>query len=114
MTKQNWLQYVTDNQTNLLSLVSLYHPTSNQRPSLQITASRAETACAAVRKSIVEELELKSASERFQDALNEQNAEQIYKLLSDTWFGVPESTECWRVTGFKECVNLLDDPFDWE
>lgn len=111
MTKIEWLDYARDNKDKLLSLVALYHPTSNQRPELPITAPTVEANCKGVRKRICREfLEIHSAAKLFGDAIAASNVDQIHNLLSQTWFGVPESTACWGVTGFKECVNLLDDP----
>lgn len=34
--------------------------------------------------------------------------------MSETWFGVPESTLCWQIQGFKEACDLLDDPPETE
>jgi len=42
--------------------------------------------------------------------LDAQDISKAMKLLNDAWFGVPESTDCWQIYGFKEAVDLLDDP----
>ena len=34
-------------------------------------------------------------------------------LLNSAWFGVPESTQCWKLEGFKEAIDLLEDPPDF-
>ena len=48
--------------------------------------------------------------ERFDAALKSGDIDALNQLLSDAWFGVPESTSCWSITGFSECVDLMDDP----
>jgi hypothetical protein len=103
-----------DNFHDLLSLVDNYHPQQNRKVDydLPITAPGAEAACATIRKEIRDESLIFNPREVFEEAYNKEDWNTITKLLSDTWFGVPESTACWQIPGFKVCVDILDDPFD--
>lgn len=114
MTNEEWLEQVKQHKENLLDLVSNWHPTSYskvQDHDMPITAPSAEWACNKVRAEIVAESNSDLAVQKeFLSAIESGNINTIYTILSNTWFGVPESTSCWRLTGFKEAVNLLDDP----
>lgn len=113
MNKREWLQQAIDNGEKLTCLVAQFHPTSNQGSNLPITAAIPEANCCEIRKSICRDtLEFQSAAQRFKEAITKEDADTIYNLLQETWFGVPESTSCWSLTGFREAVDLLDDM--WE
>jgi hypothetical protein len=119
MTKDEWLKYATDNQSKLASLIEDYHPANakySRDTDLPITAGMAEWACGQISKGIQEEQKgLPPAPvERFKLALAARDNAVIYSLLSDAWFGVPESTSCWQIEGFNEAVTLMDDPPDEE
>ncbi len=77
-----------------------------------ITAPMAEVACSVVRDRIREEKVDMDPVAAFDVALTDGNVDATVELLNGAWFGVPESTSCWRLTGFKEAVGLLDDPPD--
>ena len=113
MTKQEWLQKARDNQDELVNLIAVYHPTNNG-PALPITAPVVEANSVAIRKQIKNDMEycLESAVVKFNKAIVAGNDGEIYNILQETWFGVPESTSCWNIRGFAECVSLLEDP--WE
>ena len=84
---------------------------------MTITAPNAEQAAHAVRRAIAnEEADKPSPLERFDKALQDKNIGEINSLLNEinsllnsAWSGVPESTSCWRIPGFKEAVDLMDD-----
>jgi hypothetical protein len=115
MTKQEWIDQAREHADDLRSLVSEYHPTcilgrkrSHDHP---ITAPNAESACRAIRSKIAVEQEMKpDAVGRFDQALAVGDWQTISCLLSDAWFGVPESTSCWSIRGFSAAVDLMDDP----
>lgn len=112
MTNQEWLSQARANEKALTSLIGSYHPAmySGKPPGdLPITARTTESACEVVREKIRNETE-DSPIGSFKDALESGNIDTIYSLLSSAWFGVPESTSCWQIKGFKEAVDLLDDP----
>lgn len=116
MDKFSWLNYVEQNKNSLLLLISRFHPTSNQGCSnLEITAATAEKMCSALRKIIKNDLNYslgKSVAQLFEEAIINKDTNLISVILYETWVGVPESTSCWTLTGFKECVELLDDPVE--
>jgi hypothetical protein len=101
----------------LRELLAEYHPVNQQRarpyPVGPITAPGAEAACEVVRGDIAKNFEGDPVIE-FDDALERGDEIKIAKLLNDAWFGVPETTSCWRIPGFREAVDLLEDPPDDE
>lgn len=117
MTKQQWLAQVAEHRETLLSLVETYHPASHaihgggRKPeSMPITAPTAEAACENVRQVIAARERNRAAPrERFEKALRDGDWIEINSLLNSAWFGVPESTACWQVEGFKEAVDLMED-----
>ncbi len=116
MTPTEWLAKVQRNRDDLASLVATWHPTSRaKRPQLPITARCPESACQFQRN------EIRDADDgehdpltRFDLALERGDWGTVHSLLSDTWIGVPESTDCWRLRGFARCVDLLDEPPECE
>lgn len=114
MTKSAWLTRVKDNLEDLRFLVDNYHPGSVPRshPYMTITAPNAEKACAAARQQIAhaESDQTQSPVLRFQTAVEKQDVWALYRLLEQSWFGVPESRSCWGIRGFAEAVDLMDDP----
>lgn len=112
MDKEKWLSLVQHNRDKLLSLIESYHPASNpRRVGLPITAPNAELACENVRQSIANrERNRPSPTVRFSTAIDKGDVGEVMSLLNGAWFGVPESTSCWRLEGFKEAVDLLEDP----
>lgn len=111
MTKEQWFKKVTASQDSLIKLIQDFHPAALHPKSsfLSITASNAEAACAVVRQDIRKNFEGDPVWE-FITAIAHEDTKKIYSLLSHAWFGVPESTACWRVPGFREAVDLLDEP----
>lgn len=110
-TTIEWLKEARDNREKLVSLIKSYHPVNRQpgrRSQDHITAPNAEMACTVVRKQIRENFEGDPVKE-FNEALDTGDIPKIYRLLDQTWFGVPETTSCWRIDGFREAVDLMDD-----
>ena len=117
MKKDEWLEQCRQNGSVLLEVVGNYHPYRGNRPHPigLITAKSAQYACDTICAAIInEESSSLDPSARFGVALERGDVEALSVMLSSTWFGVPESTSCWGVTGFKELVNLLDDPPECE
>ena len=110
MIKEEWFKEADDNRDKLISLVSQYHPSSQRAgKSLRITAFRAEQACAEIRKNI-KTIRTEDPVERFKLALDLKDTNTSLLILNETWFGVPESTDCWSIPGFSEAVDLMTDP----
>lgn len=118
MIPNEWMRTVKENQDRLLRLIHDYHPASaayrHATAPMPITAPGAEQACETVRQEIrQEEIDRSESPEtRFLKAILSHDIHAVYSLLSAAWFGVPESTECWRIPGFGVAVDLLDDPPD--
>jgi hypothetical protein len=115
MNATEWIAQAKKHQKVLLSLIESYHPASHavsgRRQRLPITAPSAESACQAVREQIsAEDREKAFPRDCFLTALQFEDWKEINNLLNAAWFGVPESTSCWGVEGFKEAVELIEDP----
>jgi hypothetical protein len=112
MTKHEWLSNIKQNKDKIDSLISRFHPVRrvSKYPvdGCVITAPNAERACEAVRDNIRKNFE-GDPVEEFQLALEAEDTSKCYKIMSDTWFGVPESRDCWNLIGFQEIVDLLDE-----
>lgn len=108
MTTSTWLARVRQDQERLVQLLRAYHPASpGEKAELPITARAAEQACAEIRQAIAE-----TAADpvtRFNQALAQGDIGTIFALLHVAWIGVPESTACWSVPGFREAVALLEE-----
>jgi len=117
MTKAEWLAKVEEKQELLKSLIANYHPRLPHKPrhELEITAPNAEMA----RQTVVKEMLLSGECQgdpvkRFEVALATEDIGELMSILNRTWFGVPESTSCWNISGFSEAVDLMDDPPEQE
>jgi hypothetical protein len=115
MTKAEWLKEATAHQHVIESLLAQYHP-ANRHPGQRkgvdfITAPNAERTCTVVRKQIRDKFE-GDPVKMFGAALLAEDVDQLMVLMNQAWFGVPESTTCWNITGFREMVSLLEDPPD--
>ena len=122
MKTSDWLAKARENADALRSLILRWHPSRRVErsartaiePQHPITAKNPERACRGIREEIkardFASRDQREPVERFDAALREGDFGTVYALLSDAWFGVPESTSCWSITGFAECVDLMDDP----
>lgn len=110
MTTAEWLAYAKQHQTVLTSLVEHYHPLKRNpfANTHRITAPNAEAAAIRIRADIRRNSEGDPTVD-FKEAMDSDNVQKINSLLNDTWFGVPESTDCWRIEGFREAVYLMED-----
>ena len=115
-TTAKWLEYARQHKAVLTTLVAAYHPVNMDldkwRPSPLYIA--AENACQQVRHMIAEREQGEgirpSPTVRIQLAIDDGDVGEVMALLNAAWFGVPESTGCWGLMGFKEAVELLDQP----
>jgi len=112
MDTKEWLQQATDQKDLLLGFVRSWHPASNTCDDdidLPITAEGAEQACNVIRTQIAA-TGLRNLTDEWNTALSKGDARGLYSLMNSAWFGVPESTGCWGIQGFREAVALLEDP----
>jgi hypothetical protein len=117
MTEQEFINYADANKEVLIRLINNFHPVNRQpnrrRETINqkgdfITAPNVEMAITPIRKEIKENYK-GNPSDDFLRAIVENKWEPIYKILNETWMGVPESTNCWQYDGFREAVYLLED-----
>lgn len=114
MRKDEWFNQANQSKDKLISLIGYYHPACLQGlVGMRITAPNAEMVSERIRESIRKNFDGNPVTE-FITALDNKDISKCMKLLNDAWFGVPESTDCWKISGFKECVDLLDEPPDEE
>jgi hypothetical protein len=110
MTKEKWLEQFNQNKEKLTNFVSRWHPGSsnygNEDVLLPITANAPES----MRQSLLSKTQPVNIQSRWEKAVKEQDYAEIMSMLGSAWMGVPESTSCWYLEGFKEAVDLLDDP----
>lgn len=109
MTTVEWIDKAKQNQGALISLLRNYHPAMpGEKEEMRISAPAAEAACEVVRAEIREKGGNPIA--QFEAALIAGDSATVGSLLDEAWFGVPESRSCWSIPGFREAVDLLDDP----
>jgi len=113
-----WWDDVTIHWDNLLKIIDDWHPASREltldqqmaQPPMDITATRAERSCGAVRRQILkEEAELPSPTIRASKAKEEKDHEVLLNLFNSAWFGVPESMGSWAIPGFGVLCDLCGD-----
>lgn len=113
MEPADWIAEARKHQPAIAELIRNYHPRSvvGNRTPMPITAPGPEAACDAVRAKIRSDGEdLPDPVHTFNTAVDGGDHEAAYSVISETWFGVPESTSCWSIPGFGEACELLDDP----
>ena len=118
MEKQGWLSLVEQNKQVLRSFIAECHPASPptwaDSPHLPITAPDVEPIVENIRQGIRRDaqqgLEMRPPAIQFDAAVATGDVSAIYRLIDEAWFWVPESTGCWGIPGFKEAVDLLDEP----
>jgi hypothetical protein len=110
-TPEQWLAEVNEHADKLKSLLESYHPANRlpgRRPGDYITAPNAEIAATHVRKAICDASTADPVVE-FETARANGDWAKIANLLNEAWFGVPESTLCWKIEGFSEAVALIEE-----
>jgi hypothetical protein len=112
MNTSEWLNKCKLHREELRSIVGNWYPYRIEKSDMIITAPLAESACNVVRNQIIEDTKsiLLEPEIRFDAALLDNNAGELHSLMQATWFGIPESTSCWSLHGFRPLVDLLDDP----
>lgn len=112
MNEQDWLTHARSYEDKLAGFIAAWHPASDRFPYRwppgPITAPGAEQACGVIRKLIREEHEGDPATQ-FRKALKDGDIGTANNLLNSAWFGVPESTSCWDIDGFREAVELMEN-----
>lgn len=121
MTTSEWIAQAKQDADDLRALIARWHPQagdgSRRYHGLPITATNAERACEGIRRELRETLDaavetgvrVPTPIERFDAGLADGDVSAIMAVLNEAWFGVPESTACWRERGFRQAVALLED-----
>lgn len=112
MTSKEWLHIVERNLQSLTWIVDRYHPVNHTGPSdMKITAPDAEADAQEIREQIRSE---PPKEINVPTLFRNRDVFGLYDVFQSTWFGVPESTECWKLRGFGTLVDLLNDPPELE
>jgi hypothetical protein len=115
-TKGEWWSLVEREQWSLQDLVAKFHPDyRTPHPEHPVTASRAEMVCEVVRKTIRERpdpaVERIDPVEKFRGCLETLDGEEMYRLLNETWFGMPESESVRSEPGFGVLCDLCSEAY---
>ena len=92
-------------------------PTSQLRKLIYPDLPRSAEVEAACQRIVAEEVEraaaqgakLPAIDQRLADAYTNKDTRAMFNILNETWFGVL-TTDFERIRGFRELVELLDDP----
>jgi hypothetical protein len=111
-TVDEWIQEAADNLDVLKQLVDAYHPANRlpgRRPGDWITAHNPEAACTQVRKAIRDEHDGSNPADVLETAIKNKDVGKVSEILNQAWFGVPENRDCWKIPGFREAVDLIEE-----
>lgn len=111
MTKHEWIKTAKAEMELLCGFIGKWHPGSktHKPDNLTITAPDSENIRRALISSIAKE-QTQDPVEEFRQAIQANDVAKATGVLQGAWFGVPESTSCWRIAGFARAVDLMDDP----
>lgn len=79
---------------------------------MKITPPSAELACEQIRAEISDGPNLGPLNIASL-AKSQKDAQTMVKTLSETWFGIPESTECWSLPSFDVLCDLCSEYNDY-
>lgn len=116
MTTVETFEKIETNLEILCDFVLNYHPSydgvsSHKQIFEKITAPAAQNMC----NIVVEHIKKNNTEDpycRFLSAVKTKDYSEVYTVLNQCWFNVPESTSCWAIEGFSEAVAILGDPPD--
>lgn len=109
MMQNEWFAKFEESKDSLRNLVQQFHPKQqmSKRSTFPITAPIAEGACEFVRQQIAQS-DIDPLQE-FDKACTFKDSAALYDILSETWFGMPESEAVRTLDGFQELCDLLDE-----
>jgi hypothetical protein len=105
MNSEEYLQLLTDNFSQIESLVSNYHPYYQHVHHHAISAAGAERACELAREEIRKE---KKEPNLF-EALQNKDYVEINRICNAVWFVMPESMESRYEPGFNVLCDLCSE-----
>lgn len=106
--KLEWWRFAKENEEKLTSLIFQFHPSEKKGHDLKITAKMPEKARLTVVDELQKQYEKTLVLQDYVKFCFETLDDALFHILEDTWFGVPESTECWQLEGFIELCQLLE------
>lgn len=111
MTTKEWIKVANDEMELLCSFIAKWHPGSKARnpDPMTITAPSPEN-FRRIMEARIEKEQTQDPVIEFREAIQAEDVGKAIGILNGAWCGVPESTSCWRIPGFPEAVDLMDDP----
>lgn len=109
-----WFEAIDKYWTQLSFLIEHYHPRSGDQTiyDLPITAKMAEE----VRREVADEIRASldyvpapTPVSMARHALMLRDAESLHRILNETWWGIPESSDCWSLPKFGLLCDLCSD-----
>lgn len=111
-TKEEWWQLVESNYNDLFYLIGKFHPENYRIHRYNITADKAEKVCENVRNEIRSRNAFNDVHplDRFKKLYDTRNSD-LASLLSETWFGMPESSDIRSEPGFFVLCDLCSESY---
>lgn len=108
VTPKQWWDKVELAKPKLVRLIERFYPSKDKKPEWvgEITAAAAEAACQLIRDQIDRAEPVKD----FESAIVARDSAVVLTILSDTWFGMPESVACRSEPGFWDLCDLMEGP----
>ena len=107
-TADEWWALCELHKSELSSLVRVFHPTYGRQFDARITAPAAEVA----RQSTVSSMPMRELDPTAEfDAGVTNRSFTVPALLSETWFGVPESLDAHSLPGFGTLCDLCSESY---
>lgn len=104
MGSEGFWAYVNRHRQKLEGIVNSYHPSKGRNYSKNVTAPTAE----ASRQDVVAEIEREGPVD-IKSIIDNKDTDKLITALNATWFGVPESTDCWSIPGFSELCTICEE-----
>lgn len=108
-TADEWWLLCEQFADQLGRLVARYHPTGGRKHDLRIMAAAAEALAERERKRIRDRSPLEDAPAALREAVERRDAEAASRLLSETWWGIPENSEVRSEPGFFLLCDLCSE-----
>lgn len=108
-TAEEWWLLAAHHKDALLDLVRAYHPYYRRTHQYRITAPNAEGACETIRKEIQKQPQ-KDPCARVEES-HQDRTDDLYMVLNETWFGMPESTGVRCEQGFGVLCDLCSEGY---
>jgi len=111
-TMEEWWKMVDEKWDELTNMICVYHPNKENlfhENEMDITARDAEAARRFCAKRIAQENKITDIIDYAERLKNLRMAEELWTVFNYTWFGIPESIDCWEIPSFGRLCDLCSD-----